>query len=103
MLQGKNKTGLQPVSKPVEPVIPKNILDKTQLFLDEVHDKCYKVKQDRFTTCFKTCGTGNDIFYRSKSDGSLGGVEIGSMYVRYVPVISANIPCTYYVQPLNNL
>ena len=37
MLQGKNKTGLQIVSKSEEPVIPKDILDKTKLFLDEVH------------------------------------------------------------------
>ena len=26
-----------------------------------------------------------------------GGVEMRSMYVQYVPVISANVPCTYYV------
>ena len=35
-----------------------------------------------------------------------GGVETGSMYVQYVKsflVISANVPCTYYVQPLNSL
>ena len=32
-----------------------------------------------------------------------GGVETGSMYMEYVPVISANIPCTYYMQPLNGL
>ena len=31
----------------------------------------------------------------------LGGVETGSMYARYVPVISVNVPCMYYVQPLN--
>ena len=30
------------------------------------------------------------------------GVETGSMYVRYVPVISVNVPCTYYLQPLNS-
>ena len=24
-------------------VIPKDILDETELFLDEVHDRCYKV------------------------------------------------------------
>ncbi len=24
--------------------IPKDVLDETELFLDEVHDRCYKVK-----------------------------------------------------------
>ena len=32
-----------------------------------------------------------------------GGVETGSMYVQYIQVISAYVPCTYYVQPLNSL
>ena len=32
-----------------------------------------------------------------------GGVETGSMYVQYVQVISANVPYTYYLQPLNSL
>ena len=27
----------------------------------------------------------------------LGGVETGSVYVRYVRVILANVPCTYYI------
>ena len=33
----------------------------------------------------------------------MGGVKKGSLHMGYVPVISANVPCTYYVQPLKRL
>ena len=32
----------------------------------------FQMEPDRFTTCFKTCATGGGIFYRGKSEVSLG-------------------------------
>ena len=61
MLQGKNKKGLQLVSKPVEPVIPKVILDQMELFLDDVHNKCYKVTRQVYNL-LKIFETRSSIF-----------------------------------------
>ena len=33
------------------------------LYLYSIQKKYFRVKQDRFTTCFKTCGTGS-LFWR---------------------------------------
>ena len=41
--------------------------------------------------------------YFLKPDKKMGGIETGSKYVRYISFISANIPLTNYVQPLNRL